>query len=542
MSQLALGSLCTGYGGLDMAAEALLGTHTVWCAEFEDAPSKVIAARMPGVPNLHDVKRIPWWIVAPVQVLTAGYPCQPFSLAGARLGEDDPRHLWPSIAEGIGVLRPAHVLLENVRGHLSLGFDQVLHDLYLLGYAVSWTILSAGSIGACHRRERLFIYARPTETVAPVAGALIATATVDGWVDGEEDIFGERLPWTGDLPTSGTMYEGAIREANAQMLLPEPMPSGALVFDTPDTMPEAPNSGSNRKRQPAGLGNQVKLLPTATAQDSAGSGGSSEQHVTLTDAVVRTEFGTRPNERLLPSPVAQPSGNSPDDHLRKKPGREVVTDLAIIVENGLLEPGGRLLPTPRANEATGTGVHGTGGQDLRTTVAFLPTPDAYAGSRGGSQDPEKRRAGGHSVALHDVVEKGGLLPTPKAGDADFGMPRTSGRPPEKSTHLMTRMEFTKPESSWGPYAAAIERWEAVLGRPAPDPTEEGPKGGRRLAAPFVEWMMGLPPGRVTDTTLGLSRSHQLKMLGNGVVPPQALAAYRLLKDLVSRSTEGTSHV
>lgn len=141
-----------------------------------------------------------------------------------------------------------------------------------------------------------------------------------------------------------------------------------------------------------------KLLPTATAQDSGGSGGSNESNVALTDAVVRTELGTVPNARLL--------------------------------------------PTPRANEATGIGVHGTGGQVLRTTAALLPTPDAYAGSRGGAQDPDKRRAGGRSVALHDVIEKGGLLPTPKAGDADFGLPCTSGRPPEKSRHLMTRLEYT----------------------------------------------------------------------------------------------------
>lgn len=204
--------------------------------------------------------------------------------------------------------------------------------------------------------------------------------------------------------------------------------------------------------------------------------------------------------KLLPSPVAQPSGNSPDDHLRKKPGREVVTDLAIIVENGLLESGGRLLPTPEAKLASSG-------------------PDYARMDRGGS--------GGHDLttALH-------LLPTPKAGDADFGMPRTSGRPPEKSTHLMTRMEHTKPAESWGPYAAAIQRWESALGRPAPDPTELGPKGGRRLSSVFVEWLMGIPDGWVT--ALGLPRTSELRMLGNGVVTQQALAALRSMR--AARST------
>ncbi|MFD2775767.1 hypothetical protein ACFSWE_16610, partial [Leucobacter albus] len=122
----------------------------------------------------------------------------------------------------------------------------------------------------------------------------------------------------------------------------------------------------------------------------------------------------------------------------------------------------------------------------------------------------RERTGAGVKNLNEVTVNE-LLPTPKAGDADFGMPRTSGRPPEKSTHLMTRMEFTKPESSWGPYAAAIARWEAVLGRPAPAPTEEGPKGGRRLSAVFVEWLMGLQSGWVTNPALGLSRTQQLKM-------------------------------
>lgn len=155
---------------------------------------------------------------------------------------------------------------------------------------------------------------------------------------------------------------------------------------------------------------------------------------------------------------------------------------------------------------------------------LLKTPTAQIAVNGGSQHPDKRRAGGHGPTLADEVEH--LLPTPKAGDADFGMPRTSGRPPEKSTHLATRVEHTKPAESWGDYAAAIERWEAIIGRPAPEPTEAGPKGGRRLSAAFVEWMMQLPEGWVTDPELGLSRVQQLRALGNGVVPGQALEALR----------------
>ena len=80
-------------------------------------------------------------------------------------------------------------------------------------------------------------------------------------------------------------------------------------------------------------------------------------------------------------------------------------------------------------------------------------------------------------------------------------------------------------TAWGPYAPAIDRWAAALGRPAPPPTELGPKGAPRLSPRFVEWLMGLPAGHVTDVP-GISRNDQLKALGNGVVPAQAAAATR----------------
>ena len=206
---------------------------------------------------------------------------------------------------------------------------------------------------------------------------------------------------------------------------------------------------------------------------------------------------------LLPTPVAQHSGNSPENHLRKKPGRERVTDLAIIVENGLLATGGRLLPTPEAKLASSG-------------------PDYARMNRAGS--------GGH-----DLTTAVSLLPTPKAGDADFGLPRTSGRPPEKSTHLATRIAYTVGEeltpltamgfTDWGEYEPAIQRWEAIIGRPAPAPLVEGPKGGRELSALFEEWMMVLPESWVTGVEI--SHKAQKRMLGNGVVTQQALHALDL---------------
>ena len=147
---------------------------------------------------------------------------------------------------------------------------------------------------------------------------------------------------------------------------------------------------------------------------------------------------------------------------------------------------------------------------------LMPTPTA-----------SDHKAGRHQEGVgHSLTQAVQLLPTPSASDAIMGLPRTSGRPPEKSTKLATRLEYT----DYGDYAPAIARWEQVTGRAAPPPTNPPRReGGKpRLSARFVEWMMGLPDGHVTGPDLGLSRERQLRMLGNGVVPQQAALAVRTL--------------
>ena len=165
---LKIGSLCTGYGGLDMAVEAYYEAETVWVSEFDKHASKVIEARI-NKPNLGNLKIINWAELEPIDILTAGYPCQPFSHAGLRKGVEDERHLWPYIKTAISTLRPSYVILENVRGHFGLGFREVLSDLASIGYDVRWTLIRASDVGAPHRRERLFILAYPNSTRWPRA-------------------------------------------------------------------------------------------------------------------------------------------------------------------------------------------------------------------------------------------------------------------------------------------------------------------------------------------------------------------------------------
>jgi DNA (cytosine-5)-methyltransferase 1 len=165
---LKIGSLCTGYGGLDMAVEAYFQAETIWTCEFDKHASKVIEKRI-DKPNYGNLKTTNWDEVEPIDILTAGYPCQPFSQAGLRKGTEDERHLWPYIKEIIRKLRPSYVILENVRGHFGLGFREVLSGLTAIGYDTRWTLIRASEVGAPHRRERLFILAYPNSARWPRA-------------------------------------------------------------------------------------------------------------------------------------------------------------------------------------------------------------------------------------------------------------------------------------------------------------------------------------------------------------------------------------
>lgn len=154
-----VGSLFTGYGGLDMAVQNFYGGELAWYSEIDKHANTILAAHYPQVPNLGDIKTINWDDVPPVDILTGGYPCQPFSSAGARKGKDDERHLWPYVRDAITALRPVVTVLENVDGHRSLGFADVLADIAGMGMSARWGVIRAAEAGAPHGRKRIFIVA-----------------------------------------------------------------------------------------------------------------------------------------------------------------------------------------------------------------------------------------------------------------------------------------------------------------------------------------------------------------------------------------------
>lgn len=217
------------------------------------------------------------------------------------------------------------------------------------------------------------------------------------------------------------------------------------------------------------------------------------------------------------------------------------------------DPGLTLLPTPM----TGGGMIHAGGNLTLEGVFEGVTP----------RDIERHKQAGRRVRIEDILPaarmRGGeveLLPTPTTADHGADAPGRTGAP-SLSTDFVTNLlptplspmrdgeaetlgdalsgrrkaggDFTTGADTWGDYADAIARWESVLGRPAPSPTEPGPKGNPRLSPIFVEWLMGLPAGHVTDPAIGLSRNQQLKALGNGVVPQQGAAALEWLLSVVA---------
>jgi DNA (cytosine-5)-methyltransferase 1 len=408
------GELFAGVGGLGMAVDEAFEASPAWFAEFDAAPSKVLAYRYPDVPNLGDVTKADWASLEHVDILAGGFPCQDVSLAGARRGMKDGTRsgLWSEYVKAIDIIRPDWVVIENVRGLISAradsevepcpwcvgdggdeyhlrALDAVLADLSRLGYDATWTPLRAADVGAPHGRYRFFILAWP-------ADADLTRLKVGRSLGGDLD---------------------------AELASAERGDPDALT-----------------------------LLPTPIVSD--GTGGPKQLQ------------------------------------------------------------GARFAP------------------QLREITQLLPTPGAYDGERGGSQHPDKRRDGGRSVTLQDVTEH--LMPTPRA---------TRGGSAAEMAYAMggTRSDDERPQgvvvpgADWGPYGAAVARWETVLRRPAPSPVRPDGRGGKpRLNPELTEWMMGWPAGWVTDPAIGLTRAEQLKACGNGVVPQQATAALRILIDRVMK--------
>nr|BFD92246.1 hypothetical protein KitaXyl93_36060 [Kitasatospora sp. Xyl93] len=196
MSGPRIGSLCSGYGGLDMAVRQVLGGELAWVADPDPGASAILAHHHPHVPNLGDITTVNWYEAEPVNVLAAGFPCQSVSLAGKGAGivPGAASGLWTEVARAVRELRPSLVVIENVQGLLSAKADRsgagvgsgapdldqatgrplalralgaVLGDLAGLGFDAEWTSVRASDVGAAHQRNRVFLLAWPAHPQGP---------------------------------------------------------------------------------------------------------------------------------------------------------------------------------------------------------------------------------------------------------------------------------------------------------------------------------------------------------------------------------------
>ncbi|WP_074258806.1 DNA cytosine methyltransferase [Agromyces cerinus] len=204
MGDMRIGSLFSGYGGLEMGVQAVIGGTTAWHVEFDQAPSKILAHHW-DVPNYGDIRNVDWSAVEPVDVLTGGFPCQDVSLAGRRAGitAGTRSGLWSEFAHAIDKLRPKLVVIENVRGLLSAtadgamepdpwgvgdgatrpvvnAFGVVLGDLAGLGYDARWCGVRAADAGAPHGRFRVFVVAQDPNVTARGERRVTASREAEG--------------------------------------------------------------------------------------------------------------------------------------------------------------------------------------------------------------------------------------------------------------------------------------------------------------------------------------------------------------------------
>ncbi len=190
MEKLRTLDLFSGIGGFSLGLDSTGYFETVAFCEIEEFPCKVLNKHWPNVPIYNDVRELSYEKLQAdglisggrgIDVICGGYPCQPFSVAGLQKGEEDPRHLWPEYFRLVRELRPSYVIGENVGGHIRLGLDSVLEDLDSENYTVRCFSVEAASLGAPHRRERIFWIAENMADSYPGFSELTDEEIQAGW-------------------------------------------------------------------------------------------------------------------------------------------------------------------------------------------------------------------------------------------------------------------------------------------------------------------------------------------------------------------------
>jgi len=207
------GSLFSGIGGFDLAAE-WMGWDNQFHCEWNPFGQKVLKHYWPSAESFTDITKTDFKNYANrIDILTGGFPCQPYSSAGKRLGKEDARHLWPEMLRAVREIQPRYVVGENVRGLTNWNggvvFDEVQSDLETEGYEVLPFLLPAGGVNAPHRRDRIWFISR-----------LITNASSDGFIGNKESTEGCNLVGGGiSFNESNTLcISGVTSDSNGQRL------------------------------------------------------------------------------------------------------------------------------------------------------------------------------------------------------------------------------------------------------------------------------------------------------------------------------------
>lgn len=300
-----IGSLCSGYAGLDHAVQAVIGGELTWVADPDPGATAILAHHHPDVPNLGDITTVDWATVPPVDVLAMGFPCQDVSVAGQRAGllEGNRSGVWRHCARAISELNPELVVIENVPGLLSSPADgdvepcpwclgdtgsepplralgAVLADLAALGFDAEWTSLRASEVGACHQRNRVFIVAWPAHAEgagleerregrpARGDGGVVPDTTGVGWGEGRPEPAGQQgrlgVACGGGAVAADTAGE---RHGDAGTAGVGGLPSAAVAGGA-SVVADAEDVGFSRGGQHGDGGPDLRTLVASVASDA----------------------------------------------------------------------------------------------------------------------------------------------------------------------------------------------------------------------------------------------------------------------------------